>query len=373
MKPCRILIGVCALGLLAPAATPVQGAWNNVFQVSCFHRKPPTTSAYVAVPSYSIPVAGPCCAPPPPVCTTRYVQRCYYQPVTTYQSKTYYEPVTTYRTSYYYEPVTSYRYSCYYDPCSCSYKQVACPTTSYQLRAQSCPVQSWVQRCCSVPVTTYQQASYWEPVTSCCQPAPTPCCTPTAAVAPVAAPVYAPPPAASGVYAPPPPAATGAYAPPPATPPPPAVTEQPPSTPPPPAIQEQRNGGGNPVDKYYGPPAPPTSYRQPTGAPVRPVSPAPPPPPVRLDRIVVGPDASVEGRVVRNDNTPRPNVQLTFISADRLAPRQFVTANSAGRFRVTLAAGGWMVFLNGVDGTPAFHSRIEVGGPQMPQVTLVSR
>src|SRR5207244_3495027 len=113
--------------------------WNNVFQATLFHRRP-ATSAYVSVPAYSVPVVAasapdPCCAPPPPTCTTRYVQRCYYQPVTTYQSKTYYEPVTTYRTSYYYEPVTSYRYSCYYDPCTCSYKQVACPTTSYQMKA----------------------------------------------------------------------------------------------------------------------------------------------------------------------------------------------------------------------------------------------
>ena len=359
MRPFRIVTGLGALALLAVPAGSAQGAWNNVFQVTCFCNQRPATSAYVSVPAYSTPVVAasdPCCAPPPPVCTTRYVQRCYYQPVTTYQTRTYYEPVTTYRTSYYYEPVTSYRYSCYYDPCTCSYKQVACPTTSYVMRSQCCPVQSWVHRCCSVPVTAYQQASYWEPVTTCCQPAPTPCC-PTAAVAPA------------------PSAAIAA----PSVPPPPGISEQPqPQTPPPPLINENRGGAANPpAGSYYGPttpqPMPPASYRQPTSAPARPVSPAPPPAPVRLDRIVVGPDAQVEGRVVRNDNSPRANAELTFVSADRLAPRQAVTANSAGRFRVTLAAGGWIVFINGPNGAPTFHSRIEIGDHATPQITLVSR
>src|SRR5262249_57906038 len=97
----------------------------------------------------------PCCAPCPPVCTTRYVQRCYYQPVVSYQTRSYFEPVTTLRTSFFYEPVTSYRYSCFFDPCTCSFQQVACPTTSYQLRSQTCAVQSWVQAGCSVPGTSY--------------------------------------------------------------------------------------------------------------------------------------------------------------------------------------------------------------------------
>jgi hypothetical protein len=371
MKPFRLMIGVGALGMLAAAAGPAHGAWNNVFQVTCFRCNRPATSAYVSVPAYSVPVtaaADPCCPPPQPVCTTRYVQRCYYQPVTTYQTKTYYEPVTTYRTSYFYEPVTSYRYSCYFDPCTCRYQKVACPTTSYQLRSQCCPVQSWVQRCCSVPVTTYQQCSYWEPVTTCCTPAPTPCCPATPA--PCCTPT-----ATAAAPAPTAPVTSGAYSSPVA--PPPGVTEQR-QTAPPPVIDEKKNGSGSPLyDRYYGPtqptPMPPASYRQPPGAPVHPVSPVPPPPPVKLERIVVGPDARVEGRVVRSDNSPRPNAELIFVSADRLAPRQVVTANSAGRFRVTLAAGGWMVFINGPDGTPTFHSRIEIGDHQTPQVTLVSR
>src|SRR5205085_2627345 len=112
MKPLRVILSGCALWLAT--ATPAKAAWCNVFQVcchSCGHR---------AVSNYA---PDPCCNPCPPVCTTRYVQRCYYQPVTSYETRSYYEPVTTYRTSYSYEPVTSYRYSCYYDPRTCTHPQ----------------------------------------------------------------------------------------------------------------------------------------------------------------------------------------------------------------------------------------------------------
>src|SRR5438132_10393852 len=107
MKPFRVAAVCCALGFFGAGAAPLQAAWNNVFQVCC-HRCGAVAPAPV-VANYAPVVADPCC--PQQVCTTRYVQRCYYQPVTAYQSRTYYEPVTTYRTSYYHEPVTSYRYS----------------------------------------------------------------------------------------------------------------------------------------------------------------------------------------------------------------------------------------------------------------------
>ena len=171
MKPLRGAVWVGAFVLLALDVAPAHGGWCNVFQVTCWWRRRATTSVnyYAPAPVYAAAAApNPCCTPCPPTCTTRYVQRCYYQPVVSYQARIYYEPVTTYRTSYYYEPVTSYRYSCYYDPCTCSYQQVAVPTTSYRVRSQCCPVESWVQRCCQVPVTTYQQSCYWEPVTTCC-------------------------------------------------------------------------------------------------------------------------------------------------------------------------------------------------------------
>jgi hypothetical protein len=376
MKPFRVMVACCALGALAADAAPARAAWDNVFQVCFFHHRQPVTAGYYAAPVVPVQAySSPCC--PQTTCTTNYVQRCFYQPVTTYQSRTYFEPVTTYRTSYYYEPVTTYRYSCYVDPCTGCPQKVATPCTSYQLRSQCCPVQSWVQRCCSVPVTTYQRCSYWEPVTTCCQvpqpccPAPAPCC-PTGLTA-------APAPPAVGV------AVTPAPVPGPAAPPsvgeqrslppgPPAAAQQPQYYPPqPPVIQEQRSGPAPSMyDKYYG-----SGYRQPgLGAPA-PVDPsrqtAPPPPAVKLDRIVLGPEGPIQGRVVRMDNAPRPGTRVVFVSADRKSDRQAVTANAAGRFEVPLGAGAWHVYLSGPDGRQEYHSRIEVSDRQAPFLTLVSR
>lgn len=369
----RILIGLSIVTLLAVDVASVSAAWNNVFQTTLFGRRrraccpPPCcpTPVVAAAPvAVATPVCDNCAAPAPtvayaapvaaaapaapcgPQCTTSYTQRCYYTPVTTYQTQTYYEPVTTYRTSYYYEPVVSYRYSCYVDPCTCCPRQVATPCTSYQLRAQSCPVQSWVQRCCSVPVTTYQQSCYWEPRTTCCQTtvgAPIPCNGQPAPAAPAAPPVM--------MQAPP------------AQQPPPNVMEQRPTTPPP-VINEQRNGNG--YERYYPKPA---TYPAPTGRTIT----APPPPPVRLDGIVFGPNATVEGRVVRSDNAPRANARVTFVSADRLSPTQTAFANSAGRFHANLPAGGWLVYLDAPNGTQIYHSRIEVNASQAAPITLVSR
>lgn len=182
------------MGLLTAAAgltsMPVEAGWQNTFQVTCFRRRP-TVVQYAPAPviSYYAPptVDVSCYTPPQQVCTTRYIQRSFYQPVTTYQTRSYYEPVTTYRTSYYYEPSTSYRYSYYYDPCTCSYKMVGNPVTTYHLKQQVCPVQSFVQRTMTVPVTTYRIATYYEPQTCCTlvAPTPTPCCgAPTAPAAP---------------------------------------------------------------------------------------------------------------------------------------------------------------------------------------------
>src|SRR5262249_21062180 len=147
----RLLVGLCAVGWLAVEAAPAMAAWDNVFQATCFFHRKRAVVQYAAVPVQPAccpqPVVAaspaPCCQPPPcQQCTTKYVQRCSYHPVTLYKQKPYYEPVTTYRTSYYYEPVCSYRYACYYDPCTCTSRQVAIPQTSYVLRAQQCPVQS---------------------------------------------------------------------------------------------------------------------------------------------------------------------------------------------------------------------------------------
>lgn len=355
MRPFRGARWVCALGLLGAGATPAHAAWDNVFQVCCFGCKSqPAVSGYA-------PAA--CCPAPCPqttCCTTQYVQRCYYQPVTCYQTQVSYQPITTYRTSFYYEPVTSYRYSCYYDPCTCSYQQIACPQTCYRLRSQTCATTSYLQRTCQVPVTSYRLSYYYEPVTTCattpcCSPCATPCCNGAAAPAPA---VPAP---AVGESAAPVPAAPVTPAP--------AVPQ--------PGIQENRTPaappGGQPgasSDRYYPPPttqpppmAKPNSYPRQS-----------PPPVVRLDRIVALPrtNGAVEGQVVRFDNSPRPGAQLLFVNADRVAPRESATTDVGGRFRVSLSSGAWLVYVTGNDGKPVFHSKIEVRPDTQPLV-LVSR
>jgi hypothetical protein len=338
MKPVRVGRWLCALVLVASGAAPAQAAWDNVFQVCCWGcRSRPIVDRFRA--AYCCPAPVTSCAPPV-CCTTQYVQRSYYQPVTCYQTQTYYEPVTSYRTSYYYEPVTSYRYSCYYDPCTCSYQQIACPTTCYRLRSQTCAVTSYLQRTCQVPVTSYRLSYYLEPVTTCSSPCPTPCATP----------------AAPGVSESP-----GAMAP--------GVTEQR-SAPPTPGGEQQ---------KYYQPPAtnpPPTN--PPPGSTSRQVPPAPvpPPPTVRLDRIVAVPTpeaAQLQGQVVSVDNLPRSGIELTFVRADRQETRQPVTADTAGNFHVQLPAGGWLVYMTGRDGKPVYHSEIQVRGTEKQQIVLVSR
>jgi hypothetical protein len=81
----------------------------------------------------------------------------------------------------------------------------------------------------------------------------------------------------------------------------------------------------------------------------------------------------VEGQVVRANNAPQPGTRLLFVSADRQGERESVTADPAGQFRVTLASGGWLVYLEAADGRPVFHSKIDVQDNQQRQVTLVSR
>ena len=358
------------LGVLAVLSESASAGWDNVFQPTLFGRRRESTSQYyvppVVVQSSPIVVQSPPvvahaspCDPCQPKCTTNYIQRSYYQPVTTYETRTVMEPVTTYRSSYYYEPVTSYRYSAYYDPCTCSYQQVAVPTTSYQLREQKCPVQSWVSRCVQVPVQSYQKVDYWQPQTTCCQTT-------------LGAPVMGSPPAMP---------MAGSSNPPPAVVPSIAPTDAPPS------ISGQKTPGTKPTmwDQYYPPmeKAPEirgsgngASWQQPKlGLPVPdalPRPPAQPQPPVKMDRIAVGPNSTVEGQVARSDNSPKANAKVLFINAST-GQRQTVFANTAGRFNTELANGSWHVYLHGANDVPVYHSRIDVNGAQFRQVNLVSR
>src|SRR3954466_9146478 len=100
MRPYSGFVWGCALAALLATGGPARAAWNNVFQVCCSScgTPAPVVAAYPADPRPQ--------PRPQTSCTTRYVQKCYYQPVLSYRTSTYYEPVTSYRTSYYYEPVT---------------------------------------------------------------------------------------------------------------------------------------------------------------------------------------------------------------------------------------------------------------------------
>src|SRR5262245_24575391 len=296
-----ITLGLGTLAVWAATVVDASAAWNNVFQPTLFHRNrtanccPPAPAVVRAAPvvAYSAP-ADPC---PQQQCTTNYVQRCFYTPCTTYETRSYYEAVTTMQTSYYYEPVTSYRYSCYYDPCTCSYQQVATPQTCYQLRSKCCPVQSWVKRCCQVPVTTMQESFYLEPRTTCCTTtvgAPIPYCNggPTGISGGAPAPAAGNPP---NVIANPPPQQT---APPPQMP---QIKDSfAPSGP---------NVGNTSLQQQSQWQAPATMVPSSGGNTQS-------HPPVKLDRIVFGPESYVDGQIVRTDNEPRPNVNVLFVSSD---------------------------------------------------------
>src|SRR5262245_33591210 len=102
------LRAVPVLACWAATAAPAQAGWQASYQLTCFcHKRQPAVAYYVA----PAPVVAQYVAPAPATCCqTNYVQRTFYQPVTSYQQQCYYEPVTTYRTSYYYEPQTTCRY-----------------------------------------------------------------------------------------------------------------------------------------------------------------------------------------------------------------------------------------------------------------------
>jgi hypothetical protein len=321
-----------ALAALAAASGTAQAAWNNVFQVCCNHcgsAPAPVVAAYGCDPC-----PQPC--PPPVTCTTRYVQRSCYTPVTTYRTSYYYTPVTTYRTSYYYEPVCSYRYSCYYDPCTCRYQSVAVPTTSYRLRSQCCPVTSYLQRTCVTPVTSYQQSFYYEPVTTCCTTTP-------------GAPVAAPPAGATVT---------------PATPSAPSAAESREPLPAgPPAGTESRESGYPKADRS---PAMP-----PAGGASRP---APPRTPViRLDRIASRGQSNLEGRVLHGDRSPHGGAKVLLVSADAKSNQQTVTADRDGAFRARVEAGGWLVYTHDERGRPVFSRRVEVPSDRSLSLTITQR
>lgn len=178
MTPWRTAVLSLSAVLSCLLATPAEAGWQGTFQATCFRKWCRGCDSTPVVANFAPSACCPqpttsCCAPAcPPVqcCETRYVQRSFYQPVTTMQCRTVTEPVTTMRTSYFWEPQTTCRQSCYWDPCTCSFRMVSTPVTTYALRAQSCPVTSFVQRTMMVPVTSYRIATYFEPQTVCSTP-----------------------------------------------------------------------------------------------------------------------------------------------------------------------------------------------------------
>jgi hypothetical protein len=107
--------------------------------------------------------------------------------------------------------------------------------------------------------------------------------------------------------------------------------------------------------------------------PPPPLAPAAPPPSVRLDKIVLGSGPTVEGEVVRGDRAPAAGAEVMFVNADRRGDQQSTKADGRGQFRVSLASGGWLVYVRGADGTPVFKSLIDVREEETKRVSLTTR
>lgn len=302
---------VLALGWLAVGAADASAAWDNVFQTSSCC--PQTRSSFFA------PAPAPCSQ------SISYVQRCYYQSVTTYKQESYYEPVTTYRKSYYWDPVTSYRYTSYYDPCTGCCQKVATPQTSYYLRSQCNAVQSYVQRCRMVPVTETRKSYYLEPVVTYYDPCGNP-------IAPAGVSEGVRPPAAG--------------------------------------IGETTNPGAG-----IGESSEPPRIKSPGIPESSPKKVSPTPTTVRPDRIASRTNAGgrLAGQVVRDDRiTPRANATLKFV-AEKSGEEVIAKADPTGRFAVDLPAGEWTLYAPGAEGKSVFHSTVNVRKDDDRRVTVVSQ
>jgi hypothetical protein len=141
--------------------------------------------------------------------------------------------------------------------------------------------------------------------------------------------------------------------------------------------------GGAAYDRYYPVPAQPNMPPA-SGSSLRPTPPqlpitSPPavplqrPPTVRLEQIVAVPSPTLQGRVVRNDNSPVGGAQLLFVRADRKDQKQPVTADAAGNFHLTLASGRWEVYFQTGSREPEYHSKIDLRDNESRPVILVSR
>ena len=114
-------------------------------------------------------------------------------------------------------------------------------------------------------------------------------------------------------------------------------------------------------------------YRQPQlQAPV-PYAPAPPRQRVRLDRIASQPGHDLQGQLVAAGRPPLPGTRILFVNADQSGARQTAATDERGQFRVSLASGSWLIYVQDAQGNSVFHRKVEVGGSRPHQITLVSR
>jgi hypothetical protein len=348
MKPVNLSAWAAAITMWAAVGSPAQAAWNNVFQVCCNNctTPAPVIAGYSTpvIAAYAPPVVaayGDACPPPCPpqkICTTRYVQRTYYEPVVTYKQECFTEAVTTYQTRYVQEAFTSYRYTCAYNPCTCRYEQVAQPVTSFRLRAQCCPVTSYLQRTRMVPVMSQRAVTMYEPVTSCC----------TTSVGPA---VMAPPAGASIEQEGSSPGGAERRDPVPST------------LPPAPPGTESREPAPDRTPMYTPPPTMPHS----TGSGFRQA------PTARFDRMASQENSVVQGRLTDRDRLPRANTRVLFVSAAEKSEQYQTTTDADGIFRTRLDKGGWLVYTFDSNGKPVYNRRIDVASTKAVTFTLVSR
>lgn len=373
MMPLRKLTFVLASLVTLASAGNTWAGWQNVFQVTCNGCSNSGAAAVPAVsgfapstsyfgggftPSTSFSGSGSCggdcgccdpCPCPQQCCTTRYIQRSCYTPVVTMRAQTFTESVTTMRTSFFWEPVTTVRYSCQFDPCTCSYRQVACPQTCYRLRSQCCPVTNLVQRCCMVPVTTYQKSCWWEPQTCCSLVDP--CANRGTSVAPAVN---------DG-------GSSGAV---------PAVQDSgQPAVPANPAgPMGDMNGGGASLRKSLRPVTPPVPQPQQYVQPPAPRTPVVPKyNSIAFEDGAVG-QPTLSGQVVQDSqNRPRPGAKLLFVSDAAAGKQETTTADTAGKFKVTLTAGQWLVYVRDESGKAVYQTKVQVKQNENQQMMLVSR
>jgi hypothetical protein len=301
--------------VLALSAGQASAAWNNAFQVTCFGWKNRASHYQAPAPAPAPIVAYSAPADPCSCCQTCFVQRCYYQPVTTFKKVL--EPVQQQRTSYFWEPVCTQRTSCYIDPCTGCPIQVTRPEVSYRLRSKCDTVTCYVERC--VPVTTYRIAHRLEAVTVC----------PPGVTAPSGA--------GGGIGAPP-------------------INGVNPNYIPNPQVPMAEPG------RVTETPASPGSLKRPSA--------------IRMDK-VTGREhdgAVVQGQVVaKNYVTPVRGAKVLFVSKESEKTKLDATADPTGRFAVNLPAGGWRIYLSSRDGSLEYHSSIDVQDAQNRNVMVVSR